>query len=173
MPPELVQVPVIALANSIVLRQIEKERPITQMQLQKLVSIVQGYHLGFFMQPLFLEEIQAWKHGPVVPEVYSAFRTHGAEPIDGPALDIFSPGSAYPVLDEFGLTKRQFELIDSVLDHYAGKSAATLRAITHLPRTPWAQVTANGEDIGESKVIPHSVIESYYSGLIKVNGKQD
>jgi uncharacterized phage-associated protein len=51
---------------------------ISNMKLQKLLYYQQGFHLAYFGKPLFEEDIEAWMYGPVVPSVYSHFKTEGS-----------------------------------------------------------------------------------------------
>jgi uncharacterized phage-associated protein len=55
--------------------------PLTQMHLHKLLYYAQGVCLASLGVPLFGEAIRAWKHGPVVAEVYPVFRRFGRDPI--------------------------------------------------------------------------------------------
>lgn len=49
-------------------------RKSTAMELQKLLYYCQGVHLVLHGTPLFSEQIEAWKDGPVVPQVYAHHR---------------------------------------------------------------------------------------------------
>ncbi|WP_366513810.1 type II toxin-antitoxin system antitoxin SocA domain-containing protein [Planktotalea sp.] len=51
------------------------------MKLQKLVYIAYGWHLALSGKKLFTEEIEAWKHGPVVPSLYHEFKHLRENPI--------------------------------------------------------------------------------------------
>ena len=48
---------------------------LTNMKLNKLLYFAQGYYLKKYGRPLFDNAIEAWEHGPVVPEVYSAYKS--------------------------------------------------------------------------------------------------
>ena len=54
---------------------------LTNLKLQKLLYFAYGVHLSLFNEKLFEGEIQAWKHGPVVPLVYHEFKDCGKNPI--------------------------------------------------------------------------------------------
>ncbi|MCM1167576.1 MAG: DUF4065 domain-containing protein [Lachnospiraceae bacterium] len=69
------------LANYIVVKCVADDEPITNLQLQKILYYIQGRHLSIFNVPAFIDEIEAWKFGPVVPKVYYAFCHYGAMPI--------------------------------------------------------------------------------------------
>lgn len=52
------------------------------LRLQKLLYYCQGWSLSLLEKPLFKQDIQAWKHGPVVKDVYDATagKRSGIEP---------------------------------------------------------------------------------------------
>lgn len=54
---------------------------ITQLKLQKLIYFVQGISLALFDRPLFEEEIEAWKYGPVARALRSTFDNFEADGI--------------------------------------------------------------------------------------------
>jgi uncharacterized phage-associated protein len=122
---------------------------LSNLKLQKLVYYAQGFHLANYRRPLFQEPIEAWEHGPVVPQLYHAFKQHGATPILRPAsfnLRIFSP--------------RIVELLDEVSSVFGQFSAWKLRNMTHA-EPPWRDAYES-----ESKVISHDSMRRYFSSLL-------
>lgn len=123
---------------------------ISNLKLQKLLYYAQGFHLAAFDSPLFPETIEAWAHGPVVPEVYRQLKRFGANPVELPD-DID--------LDEvFG--EREKELLDEVFSVYGQFSAAALRNMSH-DEPPWKQ-TAQG------CTISHDLMRDYFKTRIAV-----
>ena len=60
-----------AVANSFLdIAEAGNVNDISPMKLQKLVYYAHAWHLAFLGQPLIREEVQAWKFGPVIPDVY-------------------------------------------------------------------------------------------------------
>ncbi len=106
---------------------------ISNLKLQKLVYYAQGYHLAKYDRPLFYESIEAWAHGPVVPELYRSFKEHGAQPIP----------MQYPDLTRF--TEQEKELLNDVWEMFGQFSATKLRNMTHQ-ELPWKE-TSQGEII--------------------------
>ena len=51
---------------------------ISNLKLQKLLYYCQGTYLAIKGTPLFEHPIEAWEHGPVVPEVYHQYKEHGS-----------------------------------------------------------------------------------------------
>lgn len=63
---------------------------ISNLKMQKMLYYAQGWHLAHFNTPLFDDEIEAWKHGPVVRSVYNEFKKYGKDAISFNELDSFN-----------------------------------------------------------------------------------
>jgi putative zinc finger/helix-turn-helix YgiT family protein len=106
---------------------------LTNLKVQKLVYYAQGVHLALRGKPLFRERIEAWQHGPVVPDLYHALKRFGDKPIDPPSgLDMM----AYP--EEYLIT------MDVVFKVFGQFSAWKLRDMTH-EEDPWKNTFSGGE----------------------------
>ncbi len=97
--------------------------PISNLKLQKLLYYVQGWHLGLKGTPVFGDPIQAWVHGPVVPEIFQRYRHHRWNPIDMPTTDAV-------VADPYA------KHIDAVLKVYGKYTADQLERLSHTEK-PW------------------------------------
>ena len=53
-----------------------EEFDVTPLKLQKLLYYCQGYSLALTGKPIFEDEIEAWKLGPVVKEIYQEYRKY-------------------------------------------------------------------------------------------------
>ena len=104
---------------------------ISNLKLQKLLYYAQGMHLAMHEKPLFNDRIQAWEHGPVVPNVYHEYKTHGAAAIPKP-VGVCS--SLNPETQKF---------LDEVWNVFGQFSAWKLRNMTHVEK-PWNEVDAGG-----------------------------
>ena len=105
--------------------------PISNLQLQKILYFLQVFYMrkGF---PLFEEEIYAWQHGPVIPEVYYMFSGYGASRIQNRyaiELDPATEAAILPIIEKL-----------RVLD------AWTLVRMTHEENYPWDMVYNKGVD---------------------------
>ena len=119
---------------------------LSNMKLQKLVYYAQGLYLAAYDSPLFLEEIQAWTHGPVVLDLYYRFKDFGAGAIPVPdCLD-------FEIFDEPAR-----EMLDDVYRVYGQFSAWKLRELTH-GEPPWVE----GNDNGPYTVISHDALRRYF-----------
>lgn len=100
---------------------------ISNLKLQKLMYYAQGFHLALYGTRLFPNDIEAWAHGPVVPELYHKFKEHGAAPLPRPQS---------VSLEKFDAQTR--ELLDDIINIYGQYSGWKLRNMTH-EETPWIE----------------------------------
>jgi uncharacterized phage-associated protein len=132
------------------------------LRLQKLLYYVQGWHLATFGKPLFPERIEAWRHGPVVRDVYHTFARFG-----------FSiPPSEGSVPEGMGMKDKQF--IERVWMRYRNCSATALRDMTHK-EAPWLVTRGHlPPDARCDREIETSVMRDYFSvKLYELLHKQD
>lgn len=111
------------------------EADISNLKLQKLLYYAQGHSIAQRHEPLFTDSIQAWAHGPVIPNVYHAFKDYGRGPIDadreiGPEFD----WDRYKNVEEF---------LVAIWDRYGSLAAWTLREKTHR-EPPWRDAFEDG-----------------------------
>lgn len=121
---------------------------ITNLKLQKLVYYAQGFYGAIFEQPLFTNDIQAWSHGPVVPDLYHQYKTNGRTRIDYQGE--FNSDS---------LTPEEYELVEEVYGVFGQFSAWKLRDMTH-EEEPWLNHEKHAD------VIPFDEIKEYFKGQL-------
>ena len=73
-----------SVANELIRRAHDSGRDINPMQALKLTYYCHGWMLGLYHEPLLQQAVEAWRYGPVVPEVYHSLRRYGGEPISRP-----------------------------------------------------------------------------------------
>lgn len=133
----------IDLANS------TPEDDITNLKVNKLLYFAQGWSLSKFGKPLFSEDIQAWKYGPVVKSIFTTFHTCGNQPIQE------STSNEY--VNKFSTELTEF-LID-IYNEYGKYTAGTLTALTHEPDTPWS---CHYDENVKNIIIPKDDIKKYF-----------
>ena len=123
--------------------------PISNMQLQKVMYYLQGAYGAKYDRPLFYEDIEAWQWGPVIPEVYYAFRAYAASDI--------------PSQDEVGLALEGNELyfINGIIDKLCKYPANRLVSETHS-EMPWKLTTNDGKNVGKGVVIRYNNLFPYF-----------
>lgn len=116
----------------------------TNLRLQKLLYYAQGWYLARYGRPLFPEEIEAWKLGPVVRTVYNTYKANGKRGLEG----------SMPSADSF--TDEEYALLLDVAREYERIGTPRLIDMSHRPGSPWAKVK-------ERSVIGKDLIRSYFA----------
>ena len=128
-------------------------KALSPMALNKLAYIAHGWHLGLTKMPLFYENVEAWKYGPVIPVLYRITKGYGRSDI---------PPNFLGEGPNPRVSQSDAEYIASVASAYQSYSAIDLSAMTHAPGTPWTKIYA-GEHTGT--VIPNDLIAQHYQNL--------
>ena len=111
------------IAAYIVDYSIENGCPVSNLKLQKILYYVQAYFLIKKNEPCFEEEIECWRHGPVVREVYSEYKKYFNDNI-------------FMVEDYKEIEERDCNLINQVVDSYRKYSPWEMVDKTHQ-EDPW------------------------------------
>jgi len=125
---------------------------LTPMQLMKLVYISYGWYLAMHNAKLFKDRIEAWKYGPVIPNLYQSTKRFGKSQIptnlvaDGPISN--------SSMDTF---------YDSIVENYAQYSGIALSNLTHRQGTPWQQVFQ--PNVMGVEIPDHLIRDHYQQGL--------
>jgi uncharacterized phage-associated protein len=129
------------------------------MSLQKLLYYVQAWHLAVTDEPLFLEQIKAWKDGPVVPQVWHARKEQETR------------RAVEQDVAHINLDRMTMDLIDLVVGSYGSMSGEELSALTHVEQ-PW--IDARGDlpegASGDEPVSQHAMA-TYYRAHRKLGGR--
>ena len=130
------------------------------LQLIKLCYLSYGWYLSNYNERLFSEKIEAWKYGPVIPELYYALKHFRGGPLPADCLENL-------VINDDELTSKTQELIDAVIDFYGKYTGIELSALTHKAGSPWEK-TYKG--VGKAWVsIPDKVIKNHFDELNRKN----
>lgn len=121
----------------------------TPMQLLKLVYIAHGWMLGLYGRPLIKDPVEAWKYGPVIPDLYRRIKHFRDQPVE---MGTF-------VNDNEELDNFEEDLVQQAFDIYGDHSGIQLSTLTHQKQSPWDRIYDPTE---YSSVIPNDVIQDYY-----------
>lgn len=122
---------------------------ITHLQIQKILYYIQAKFLIEENRALFEEPIEAWRHGPVIPKVYSYYKRY---------MSIGIVDTARPNVE---FTERERRLIKHVINKYGSIDGWELVKQTH-EENPWLSVYNNG--VGRNREIPLVSIRTYFEG---------
>ncbi|HAO07748.1 MAG TPA: hypothetical protein DCQ50_12305 [Chryseobacterium sp.] len=132
----------------------EENLGLEPMKLLKLTYIAQGWYLGFYDKPLFANNIEAWKYGPVIPDLYHVTKRFGSRNVDIETLELWSDNK---------LKSTDQDFIKAVWNVYKKYSGLDLSSITHMKDTPWYD---SYEPNVSHKIIRNDIIRSHYKKLI-------
>jgi uncharacterized phage-associated protein len=128
---------------------------ISNLKLQKLLYYAQGFNLALYDEPLFPESIEAWTHGPVVPEVYHEYKDFGSNAIPIPSNVDFSK-----------YDQQTRELLDEVYSVYGQFSAWKLLSLIH-EEEPWKDARQ------DNLIISHQALKKHFNTqLVLVNANE-
>ena len=126
---------------------------LTPMQLMKLVYIAHGWALVVLSRDLFQNRIEAWKYGPVIPDLYHSTKQFGRNPIP---LDVVGD-------DDLTVDAQTAEFLTDVYQKYGHLSGIALSGLTHQSGTPWDQRYQPGL-LGIE--IPDEIIRRHYQEML-------
>lgn len=138
------------VAESLIKLSQEKQQPVTNLKLQKLLYYAQAWYLVFNGKPLFDDPIEAWVHGPVVPEIFRRYKQYQWDPItEVPSTSI-----------------HQRDHLEQVWGAYGKFNATELERLTHS-EDPWRHTRVGLPiDVSSSRIIPTGMMKRYYSSLL-------
>jgi uncharacterized phage-associated protein len=151
----------IAVANEIIKRGASLPTPqfFTPMQLLKLVYLCHGWMLGLHNRPLIEDDVEAWKYGPVIPDLYHQIKQYRDGKIPGPLKNMWTGSEMSAELDPY-----ESNVVDQVINIYGNLSGLKLSQITHAPNTPWS-TTFKPDRFGLK--ISDDVITDHYQQLYR------
>jgi len=144
----------------------EHDYSISNLKLQKLLYFVQAYFLISTNdhEPCFVEPIEAWDFGPVVPVAYREYKHYGSGSIPPITSYLeFDLDDIWDVCridyDDSMISKNDKELINEVVDEFSGYTATDLVTLTHR-QAPWK----NAYEPYMNNEIKIDAIREYFNG---------
>ena len=138
-----------------------KDRPVSNLKLQKVLYFVQGYYLQMTGHAFFSDEIEAWPYGPVVPDVYEQFQQFGANFIpytrEYSEFDYLTWDENVHYFNMNDLRKQDLDFLKAVVDKLDKYSASDLVTITHK-QALWQQAI----EFGNRAIITKNSIKQYF-----------
>ena len=156
----------IAIANFFIDKSKEESSFLGLLKLVKLVYIGYGFCLAVLgkniLNPKY-DKVEAWKYGPVIPNVYHSFKHYGRENIKDrcKVLKGFDENNDLNFVDPKIEDEDVKNILEIVWKIYGKLSGSSLIRILHAEGTPWWECydeTCNNE-------IPDSLTSNYYKKI--------
>lgn len=134
----------IELAKYIVSKCIDDDKPISNLQLQKILFYIQK---DFIKRGklAFPDDIEAWQFGSVVPDVYYLYCGHGATPI-------------FYKYEETNVELNDKNRIDSIIEDKRELNPWEMVQETHKSGGAWDIIYKDGQ--GNRNIIPTDLIKN-------------
>ena len=131
---------------------------VTTMKLQKMVFYAQVEHLHLLEVPFFTDRIEAWIHGPVIPELFQHHR--GKFLLNSTDLD--------HVGDSKKLSVQQREIVKSISGKFADWTGEDLRERVHSEK-PWKNARRGllPREPGSIENTKDAIREFYSHGVVR------
>lgn len=129
-----------------------KPTGLDKLKLQKLLYYAQAWNLVFNKNPLFQNKIEAWIHGPAVPEVYQFFKN----------FDFSNPAIKFEKDDFNSFSADEKKILDNIWEVYGKYDGTYLEALTHA-ELPWQEArSGKGSSEPSQNVISTQTMQQYY-----------
>lgn len=139
-----------AVANEFIRLGESAGNPLTPLQIMKLVYLAHGWMLAIYDQPLVEEDFEAWRYGPVVPDLYQAMKIYRADALREPLVlgsiaQIQDGGRIrFVPIEPRPFSVQETWVIEAVYQHFGSWPASKLIQVTHQLGSPWHKVWAPG-----------------------------
>ena len=139
------------VANTFLARAKKEKIDISPMKLQKLIYILYKNYLKETKKKLFSDKVEVWKYGPVISEVYQAFKEYRSNRITEFYLN--RDGSYNTV--KLGNNSHFDKIFEKVWNEYRLIDGIYLSQLTHQRNTAWSKA----DDRGDIFLNDHDIFE--------------
>jgi len=137
------------IANYVVHLALKKRYDVTNLHLQEILYFLQAESLYRTKKPLFAENIEKWRLGPVIPEVHHEYKEYGSQPIAEVASEIIFDNETFDIkfveFNEDDIEIETRERLKTSIITLLSKNPFELVDLTH-GHTPWKRLRTRIED---------------------------
>lgn len=152
------------IANFVLDRCELRQRPVTNLSLQKLVYFCHAWSLTRFNKPLVRHSFEAWQHGPVLQYLYREFKEFDDRPITSRARKL-DPVTGQRRVAEYAFDPTMQAMLEQVVDFYSQLSAFDLVRLTHVNGGPWEKVWHHEGVVNPGMKINDDEIARFYGRI--------
>lgn len=133
---------------------LEQGRPISNLQLQKILYFANIFYIMRKNTPLIKDDFQAWKFGPVIPEVYREYSIYANAPI----IPFYKEN---PDIDH-----KKMQIVKKLIINLSATEPWRLVELSHLKNGAWDRTYKDGA--GNREIIASQLIydeAEYHKGV--------
>ena len=139
--------------NMVIEYLLNKCEDITPLALQKSLYYIQGFYYAFYDKFLFVEDCQAWVHGPVYPDIYLKYKNYKFNPINNIKINNIT------------FSTSEIAILESIVKNICCYSGKTLEYFTHS-ELPWLSARESLDEIESSnQIISKESIGAYFKSV--------
>lgn len=133
------------LADYVLYKSNELGRPVSNLQLQKMLYFMWIDYYKYTQTKLFSNAFYAWQFGPVVLDVYSHYKKFGN-------AKIIKPSTSFAFV-----TEADKQIVDASIQEYSKYTAFDLVKMSHNSNGAWIKTFRDGA--GNNFIIPFELIQ--------------
>lgn len=151
-----------AVANFFIRKSLEDHKPLTHLQLQKMVFFAHAVYFKEYHKPLIADPVFAWKYGPVIQDLYLELKDYGDSPITKSISGISLDGEEV-LISTPEINKKDTKVLKFLTSAYNSLHSMTggrLCAISHAKGGAWYKTLEERGLDPEDKnvVIPRNLV---------------
>ena len=138
--------------------------PITPVHVLMLTYLAHAYTLAIIGRPLFRDNVEAWKYGPIIPVVHGTISNIRENTIHslyycGTGLNNDYDIKIREIELSDALDDKEKEIIDSVVKSYGSWTGGEILTLVREEGTPWSKHYVEGHH----NILPDKITHEYYS----------
>ena len=153
-------VPSVVVANYFIKKSVEEAFYMTQQKLLKLVYISHGWHLAMRDKSLISDTVEAWKYGPIIPELLKYTKRES-----GPRFE--EEIRSIKIVWDFPIDLDFLSHIWDIYKKYSGPELGALTCGWKNHGMPWREIYSEvGGEERSGSIIPNDVIVKYFKKML-------
>lgn len=131
------------VANNFLEKAFKNNIEISPMKLQKLLYIFYKEYLKKTHNKLFSDFFEVWRYGPVISEVYDAFKKYGSNSIKQYYMNDDDTYTSVRLVENTPF----YEIFNEVWETHGKRDGIYLSMLTHQEGTAWSKAKERGDNV--------------------------
>jgi uncharacterized phage-associated protein len=140
---------------------------LSNLSFNKIIYFAHAWYLAAESCSLVDSPFEAWRFGPVHPQIYQQMKRFGDKPING-RLTRIDVDTGRDVPFEVCLDQDIMAHVRTITEFYGFRSASWLVNASHEPGAPWDQIWSAAESEPDpGMIIPDAVTREYFAQKLR------